>query len=211
MDIALQSRKSSNESFEISKGKQATSVRYSTQPITYTAFFFFKAMSLITHTQKEICKIVVQYGVFIKLTNFNMFLRPYAMSKIYQNVFILGPLFSASSLGAISNFPSCSAQKRELTVFSCCKINGRKQRGRERKVSHLHHRCILPVCMTLIATRVQNVPPGQKRTRNTCPSTASQCETFGRKQSLMINQLGSVSMWISRAPSVCTFPIPSSQ
>lgn len=103
------------------------------------------------------------------------------------------------------------AQKSEQPMFSCCKTNDRKQRGKERRVSHLHHRRILPACVTVIPTHIRDEPPGQKRTRNTCPSTASQCEISEHKQLLMISQLGSVRMCISRAPSVRTFPIQSSQ
>lgn len=92
-------------------------------------------------------------------------------------------------------------------MFSSCKMNDRKQRKKERRASLLHHHHILAVCMTLIPTDAPDVPPGQKRTRNTCPSTVSQCEISGHKQLLMINQLGSVSVCISH--DLLHVPFPS--
>lgn len=95
------------------------------------------------------------------------------------------------------NFPSCSAQKSKQLMFSCCKMNDRKQRRKERKTSHLHHQHILPAYTTLIPTDIPDAPPGQKRTRNTCPSTVSLRRIPGHKQLLMINQLGSISTCIN--------------
>lgn len=133
---------------------------------------------------------------------FSEYLKTSTMSKIYQN-----PLINS---GFMPHFPSCPTQKSKQAMFSCCKMNDWKPRGKERKTSHLHHRSNLPAC-TLPPADVPDVPLGQKKTRSTCPSTVSQCEIPEHKQLLLMNNSGSVSVCISHLPAAYIFPIYSPQ
>lgn len=131
-----------------------------------------------------------------RLYYFNEYLKTSPMSKIYQNLL--------KNSDFMPNFPSSPTQKSKQPMFSCCKMNDWKPRGKERKESHLHHQSNLPAC-TLAPTDAPDVPLGQKKTRSTCPRTVSQCETLQHTQLLLINT--SVSMCINHLFTVYIFPI----